>query len=210
MRSRESNRLVLAQIAKVIEMAGLQTGACRADVGKGSLAENIGGDILDGGIGDLMDETDVLVLARRYPRDDFAPGDFRIDNGFAAAPAIIDHHHEILHTWRPAYPEPDIVNISENQKKVKRNFAKLEVLLTPDSLPEPANRITPRRRRAGVTYFSVARPPAVFAALRVRVALFRRRSIWPRGRVRQISPIHSSLTPLIGLALKLVRLTRVD
>jgi len=39
---------------------------------------------------------------------------------------------------------------------------------------------------------------------------FFRRSIWPRGRVTQISPIHSSLTPLIGLALKLLRLTRVE
>src|SRR5271154_1008961 len=38
-------------------------------------------------------------------------------------------------------------------------------------------------------------------------ALARRRSIWPLGKVTQISPIHSSLTPVIGLALKLVRLT---
>src|SRR6266542_1843911 len=46
------------------------------------------------------------------------------------------------------------------------------------------------------------------AALRARpAALARRRSIWPRGRVMQISPIHSSFTPLIALALKLVRLT---
>src|SRR6202051_4751663 len=50
----------------------------------------------------------------------------------------------------------------------------------------------------------------LLAALRLRaVALARNRSIWPLGRVTQISPIHSSLTPLIGLALKLVRLTRV-
>src|ERR1700733_2965682 len=35
----------------------------------------------------------------------------------------------------------------------------------------------------------------------------RRRSIWPLGKVTQISPIHSSLTLVIGLALKLVRLT---
>ena len=38
-------------------------------------------------------------------------------------------------------------------------------------------------------------------------ALALRRSIWPLGRVTQISPIHSSFTPTIGLALKLVRLT---
>ena len=58
-------------------------------------------------------------------------------------------------------------------------------------------------------YFSV-RPVAFAAALRVRDALFFRRSIWPRGKVTQISPIHSSFTPLIGLALKLLRLTRVE
>src|SRR3982074_3705768 len=59
-------------------------------------------------------------------------------------------------------------------------------------------------------HFSGARPPCALAALRARVeALARKRSIWPLGRVTQISPIHSSFTPLIGLALKLVRLTRV-
>ena len=48
----------------------------------------------------------------------------------------------------------------------------------------------------------------LLAALRLRVtALARSRSICPLGRVTQISPIHSSLTPTIGLALKLVRLT---
>ena len=48
------------------------------------------------------------------------------------------------------------------------------------------------------------------AALRVRpAALARNRSIWPLGRVTQISPIHSSFTPVMGLALKLVRLTTV-
>src|SRR5579859_268989 len=47
-----------------------------------------------------------------------------------------------------------------------------------------------------------------FEPLRERAAaLARIRSIWPRGRVTQISPIHSTFTPLIALALKLVRLT---
>src|SRR3984885_1442913 len=51
-------------------------------------------------------------------------------------------------------------------------------------------------------------PACALAALRDRAAaLARSRSICPLGRVTQISPIHSSLTPLIGLALKLVRLT---
>src|ERR1700757_4603095 len=47
-----------------------------------------------------------------------------------------------------------------------------------------------------------------FFALREREPpLARSRAIWARGRVTQISPIQSSFTPLIGLALKLARLT---
>src|SRR5579872_4569624 len=45
-------------------------------------------------------------------------------------------------------------------------------------------------------------PPAAFFRDRA-AARARSRSIWPRGKVTQISPIHSSLTPAIGLALKL-------
>ena len=93
---------VLAKIVKVIEMARLQIAACGTDVGEGGLAENIGGDILNAGIRDFMNEADVLVLARHDPRDDFAPGDFGIDDGLASAPAIIDHHDEILHALESA------------------------------------------------------------------------------------------------------------
>src|SRR3979490_2017956 len=67
------------------------------------------------------------------------------------------------------------------------------------------------QQSGGNRYFSGIRPPCALTALRVRpAALVRKRSIWPLGKVTQISPIHSSFTPLIGLALKLVRLTRVD
>jgi hypothetical protein len=38
---------VFAQVANVIEMTSLQVGTCRADVGQGRLAENLGGDVLD-------------------------------------------------------------------------------------------------------------------------------------------------------------------
>src|SRR4051812_1131167 len=70
-------------------------------------------------------------------------------------------------------------------------------------------RICLRGNGNGPHYLSGVRPPCAFA-LRVRAAaLLRNRSIWPLGRVTQISPIHSSLTPMIGLALKLVRLTDV-
>jgi hypothetical protein len=38
---------VFAQVANVIEMAGLQVGARRTDVGQGRFAEDLGGDVLD-------------------------------------------------------------------------------------------------------------------------------------------------------------------
>jgi len=44
---------VLAKIADVIEMAGLQVGVRGADVGQGRLAENLGGDVLDRAIRDF-------------------------------------------------------------------------------------------------------------------------------------------------------------
>src|SRR5688572_11281398 len=78
-------------------MAGLQVGACRAEVRQGRLAENIGGDVLDRAIRDLMDEADIPVFTRRDPGDDLAPCDFRVDDGLATAAAVIDHHDEILH-----------------------------------------------------------------------------------------------------------------
>ncbi|MBA2402076.1 MAG: hypothetical protein H0V72_25950 [Bradyrhizobium sp.] len=65
-------------------------------------AASVGGDVLDGGIDDFMDEADVLVFARHDPGDDLAPGDFGIDDGFPAAPTVIDHYDEILHMWRSA------------------------------------------------------------------------------------------------------------
>jgi hypothetical protein len=58
---------MFSQVAPVIELTGLQIGACGADVGKGGLVQDIGGDILDRRIGDFMDETDVFVFARRNP-----------------------------------------------------------------------------------------------------------------------------------------------
>src|SRR5665213_3178322 len=56
------------------------------------------------------------------------------------------------------------------------------------------------RESPGSTYLFLA-------ALRLRAAFDRIRAICPLGKVRHISPIHSSFTPLIGLALKLMRLT---
>src|SRR5258706_15644267 len=100
--------------------------------------------------------------------------------------------------------------ISENPKRVKfHNSENRKQAPPPRKTRRAAARIT---RRFEVTlYFSWVRPAWVFAALRARpAALARKRSIWPLGRVTQISPIHSSFTPLIGLALKLLRLTRAD
>src|SRR5665213_3645086 len=90
---------MLAKIAGVIEMAGLQIGVSRLDFGNGGLCQNLGSDVLSRAIGYLMDEADVPVLAGHDAGDDVAPGDFGIDDGFAAAPPVVDHHNEILHWW---------------------------------------------------------------------------------------------------------------
>ena len=81
----------------MIEAAGLQIGPGGRDFGKCCLRQNLGGNIVDRNVSDFMNEADVLVLAGGDARDDFAPGDFGVDNGLAPAPSIIDHDHEILH-----------------------------------------------------------------------------------------------------------------
>src|ERR1700682_6308900 len=88
---------MLAEIAGMIETVSLQIGPGDRDFGKCCLRQNLGGNIVDRSIGDFMNEADVLVLAGRDTRDDFAPGNFGIDNGLAPAPSIVDHDHEILH-----------------------------------------------------------------------------------------------------------------
>jgi len=83
----------------MIETAGLQVGACHRDFGKGGLRQNLGGDVIDRGLGDFVYKADVLVFAGSDSRDDFPPGDLGIDDGLAPAPTI-----------------------SENQKSVKPKF----------------------------------------------------------------------------------------
>ena len=92
-------QLVLAQIAKVVEPVSLKVGVGIADFGNCGLGEDFLGDIFHARIGDLVDEADIGVLTGGDARDDFAPGDFRIDDGLAPAAAIIDHHCEILHVF---------------------------------------------------------------------------------------------------------------
>jgi hypothetical protein len=88
---------MLADVAVIVETVGLPIGAGRPGFGHCSLRQNLGRDIINRGIGDLVNEADVLVLAGHNARDDFPPGDFGIDDGLASAPSIIDHHNEILH-----------------------------------------------------------------------------------------------------------------
>src|SRR5450631_750276 len=92
-----SYRLVLCEIAGVIEAIGLQFGANYRDFGKGCLGHNLGRDVIHRRICDLVDEADVFVFAGGHARDNLPPRDFRIDNGLASAPSVIDHRNEILH-----------------------------------------------------------------------------------------------------------------
>jgi hypothetical protein len=116
------HRFMLAPIAGVIETAGLQIGPGDRDFGNCRLRQNLGGNIVDRSIGDFMNEADVLVFAGYDAGDDFAPGDFGIDNGLAPAPSIVDHDHEILHKgtlFASRTRACDVTSISENQKLVK-------------------------------------------------------------------------------------------
>ena len=81
----------------MIETVGLRVGAGRLDFGNGRLRQDLCGDIVDGGIGDLVNEADVAVFAGRHAGDDLPPRDLGIDDGLATAPSVVDHHDEILH-----------------------------------------------------------------------------------------------------------------
>ena len=120
---------MLAEIADVVETAGLQIGTGRPDLGQGRLAENLRSDVLDRAVRDFMDKADVPVFARGDPGDDLAPCDFRVDDGLAAAAAVVDHDDEVLHAWRshliPYVGDED--SISENRKLVKYKFGKTEI-----------------------------------------------------------------------------------
>lgn len=80
---------VLAKIAKMIEARRLQIDLTRFDFRQGGLGKNIGCDVLDGRIGDFVNETDVPVLAGCNPSHDLAPGDLGIDDRLAAATILL-------------------------------------------------------------------------------------------------------------------------
>src|SRR5580704_2408817 len=116
---------MLPEIAGAIETVRLQIGFSVRDVGQGGFRQDLGGDVVDAGVGYFVNEADIAVFAGGDARDDFAPGDLRIDDGFAAAPAIIDHHDKILHARACLRLQLTVANISENQKKVKAIIRKI-------------------------------------------------------------------------------------
>jgi hypothetical protein len=60
---------MLSEILGAIEAAGLKIGFRCRNLGKCSLGQDISGDIVDCGIGDFVDEADVLVFAGNNARD---------------------------------------------------------------------------------------------------------------------------------------------
>ena len=71
---------------RVIEIAGLQVGLGRGDVGKGGLGQNVGGDIFHRAIHDFVDEADILVFAGRHARNHFALRDLGMGSTTASRP----------------------------------------------------------------------------------------------------------------------------
>src|SRR5437868_3931033 len=88
---------MLAKVASMVGAYGLQVDAFRLHLGHGGLREDVVGDVLYREIDNLVDEADVAVLAGGNACHDLTPGNLGIDDGFASPPAIVDHHHEILH-----------------------------------------------------------------------------------------------------------------
>src|SRR5271154_4682537 len=88
---------MFAEIAGMVETVGLQVGTSDRDFGSGGLGQNLGGDVVNRGIGDFVNKADVPVFAGGNARNDLAPGDLGVDHGLAPAPSIVDHHDEILH-----------------------------------------------------------------------------------------------------------------
>src|SRR5882724_3993147 len=88
---------VLAEIVEMIEARSLQVDLRRFDFGEGGFGQNIRGDVLHRRVDDLVNEADVPVFTGRHASDDFASGDFGIDDGLAAAASIVDHDNKILH-----------------------------------------------------------------------------------------------------------------
>src|SRR4030081_1198391 len=91
------HRLMLAEITGMIKAVGLQISAGCRNFGKGCLRQNLGGDVIDRTVGNLVDEADILVFAGRNPRNDFTPGDFGLDDRLAPASPVVGHHDKILH-----------------------------------------------------------------------------------------------------------------
>jgi hypothetical protein len=142
---------MLAEIAGVIEPDGLQIGAGRLDFGQGRFGQDLGGNIVDRGIGDFMNEADIAVLAGCDSGDDFAPRDLGIDDGLASAPSVVDHHDEILHQGLivPALDQASDVNIADNQKLVKtkiRKNKKTEINPMHSNYYRRGSRESPRQR----------------------------------------------------------------
>jgi hypothetical protein len=63
-------------------------------------------------------------MTSRRVIDDFPPGDFGIDDGLAPAPAVVDHHNEILHSGASGMAGTRR-SISENQKLVNQKIRQI-------------------------------------------------------------------------------------
>jgi hypothetical protein len=112
---------MLAQIKGMIETIGLQIGFAGCDFGQGR-GQNVLGHICNHAIGDFMNEADVALL--RHARDHLSPGDVGINHGFAAAPAVVDHHDEILHAG--PVRQAGQASIERGHNFRNRNFVKLK------------------------------------------------------------------------------------
>jgi hypothetical protein len=171
----------LCEIAGMIEAISLQFGANYRGFGKCCLGHNLGRDVIHRRIGDLVDEADVFIFAGCHARDNLPPRDFRIDNGLASAPSVIDHHNEILHGARFARAYTVAGRKQVFRKIRSQSSPKIRKIRIMDSISKAA----PGGRRESLgarsfrrLHFSRGSPACALAPLRARPAAFvRSRSI---------------------------------
>src|SRR5260370_25248973 len=88
-RSRRSCRLGFAEVAGMVEAAGLQVPARDRNFRQRGLRQNLGGDVVDCGIGDFVDEAHIFGFAGSHARDDPPPSYFGIEACPPAPPPIV-------------------------------------------------------------------------------------------------------------------------
>ena len=158
--------------------------------------------------GDLVDETDVPVLAGHDARDDLAPCNLGIDDGLASATGHNRSSRRNIacagSVTRPSGLFCGAASISEKSEASQViNSGKAEIGRRSVTAAPRQAQIGPAGTVSGPLLSQLCAHHAPLPALRARTAaLDRKRSIWPLGSVTQISPDPFQLHPVDRLGVE--------